>query len=763
MNKQFFLSVLLLLFSTSVFTQNNTIDSLKLALKNAKHDTTRCNILNAMVEVESDDAIWPKYNEQILTLIKENQQKYRAGQAEFLFFKKNYANALNNIGFLYQSQGNMQKALGHYIESLKIHEEIGNKNGIAATLGNIGALCLGKGDIPKALNYMTLSSKILEQIGDKKNFSSSLNNIGTVYKYQGNIVKALEYYAKSLKVQEEIGDKDGITVSFGNIGDIYDQQGDVSKALECYKKSLDIAEEIGNKRYLGINLSNIGGIYKSKGDATKALSYYNKGLKIQEEIIDKKGMAISLNNIGDIYKDKGDLTKALELYSRGLKIQEEMEDKESMPISLSNIGTIYFIKQSYSKALEYSTKSMLLSKDLGFPETIKNSAAQLHLIYSAIGNYKLAYENYQLYITMRDSIENQENKKASIKSQFKYEYEKKATADSVKVAEEKKIVAVQLKQEKTQRFALYGGLAIVIVFAGFMFNRFRITQKQKYIIELKEKETQLQKNIIEEKHKEITDSINYAERIQRSFLASKELLDENLKNYFVFFKPKDVVSGDFYWSAKLSNGNFALVTADSTGHGVPGAIMSLLNVTSLEKAIEHHSNPAEILNHTRQTIIERLKKDGSEEGGKDGMDCSLLVFDFANKQLFIAAANNPVWIIRSNSPFEGGVRRTGDVELIEIKPDKMPVGKNDKQDLSFTTHTVELQKGDTIYTLTDGFPDQFGGDKGKKFMSKKLKELLLANVHLPIPQQKGLLDSTFKNWVGDLEQVDDVCIIGIKV
>ena len=329
-----------------------------------------------------------------------------------------------------------------------------------------------------------------------------------------------------------------------------------------------------------------------------------------------------------------------------------------------------------------------------------------------------------------------------------------------------------------------------------MFNRFRVTQKQKNIIELKEMETQqqneiitIQKNLVEEKHKEITDSINYAERIQRSFLATKELLDENLNrgisnaeldstsheflkqvqgdesNYFTLFKPKDVVSGDFYWAGKLSNGNFALAIADSTGHGVPGAIMSLLNVTSLEKAIEHHTNPADILNHTRQTIIERLKKDGSADGGQDGMDCSLLVFDFVSPfedvaaVLHIAAANNPVWVIRSvsSSVVENKY------ELIEIKPDKMPVGKSERQTESFTLHTIELQKGDTIYTLTDGFPDQFGGPNGKKFMSKKLKELLLANVHLPIAQQKELLETTFKNWVGDLEQVDDVCIIGIRI
>ena len=263
-------------------------------------------------------------------------------------------------------------------------------------------------------------------------------------------------------------------------------------------------------------------------------------------------------------------------------------------------------------------------------------------------------------------------------------------------------------------------------------------------------EVQSQKHLIEEKHREITDSINYAERIQRSFLATKEHLDANLNEYFVLFKPKDVVSGDFYWSATLKNGLFALVTADSTGHGVPGAIMSLLNISGLEKAIETNTQPADILNSTRTTIIERLKKDGSVEGGKDGMDASLTVYDFKNKKLFIAAANNPVWIVR-------------ETETIEIKPDKMPIGKHDRDSVSFTQQEVDLKSGDVIYTLTDGFPDQFGGESGKKFMIKRLRKFIAANAHLSMTQQKQLLENTFANWVGNIEQVDDVCLIGVRV
>ena len=259
-----------------------------------------------------------------------------------------------------------------------------------------------------------------------------------------------------------------------------------------------------------------------------------------------------------------------------------------------------------------------------------------------------------------------------------------------------------------------------------------------------------QRHIVEEKHKEITDSINYAERIQRSFLATKELLDENLKDHFVFFKPKDIVSGDFYFAEKLTNNNFLLATADSTGHGVPGAIMSLLNITSLEKAIENQDQPSDILNTTRKIIIERLKKDGSAEGGKDGMDCSVICFDFKKKKIIVSAANNPVWIVRGS-------------ETIEIKPDKMPVGKHDKQDVSFTQQIIDIKKGDVIYTLTDGFSDQFGGSLGKKFMSKKLRELLSKNAHLPMEEQRSILENTFISWVGDLEQIDDVTLIGVRV
>ena len=283
----------------------------------------------------------------------------------------------------------------------------------------------------------------------------------------------------------------------------------------------------------------------------------------------------------------------------------------------------------------------------------------------------------------------------------------------------------------------------------------RLTQKN---IELEETITERTKTIVvqnqelEHKNKEITDSINYAQRIQKSLLASDAMLTKNLKNHFVFFQPKDIVSGDFYWGAELSNHQFTLVTADSTGHGVPGAIMSMLNISCLNEAVEGQKllQPNDILNYTRYKIIKHLSNDGSEYGGKDGMDCSLISFDFANNKLTYSAANNPIWIVR-------------DFKLIELKPDKMPVGKHDRDSESFSQHYFDLQKNDIVYALTDGMPDQFGGPKGKKFMYKQLKELIIGISHLPMEEQKEKLSSTFNLWKGNLEQIDDVLVIGVRV
>jgi serine phosphatase RsbU (regulator of sigma subunit)/TPR repeat protein len=588
-----------------------------------------------------------------------------------------------------------------------------------------------------------------------KSLSGTLNNIGYVYERQGDMQLALDYYLKSLKISEQIGYKNGIANSFNNIGNIYENQGDITLALEYYQKCLKIKQQIGNKRSITNTLINIGMVYNEQGNIQLALEYFLKSLKIVKETGDKKGIANSFRNIGMIYEKQGNSTLALDYYLKSLKIREQIGDKKGVAISCANLGDLYLKQGDVEQAKQMGVKGLKLSRELGVPENIKSSASLLTKVYTKQGNYKLALEMRNLEIQMRDSIFSEKNMKATVQQKAKFEYDKQ---QAIKDAEHEKEIALEHKEKEKQQLLTYvsiGGLLLVLAFLAFVFNRLQVTRKQKNIIEQKEQETQHQKEIIEEKHKEITDSINYAERIQRSFLATKELLDDNLKEYFVFFKPKDVVSGDFYWAGKLNNGNFALCCADSTGHGVPGAIMSILNISSIEKSIEKENEPHHILYKTRETIIKRLQKDGSAEGGKDGMDCTLLVLNTEKTQLTYAAANNPVFIVRKNE--------RGEAELIEQKPDKMPVGKHDKDEEPFTLHTYNLQKGDVIYTLTDGMPDQFGGDKGKKYMIKNLKQFFLNIANLPMEEQHMRIAQEFNNWKGELEQVDDVCVVGVRV
>ena len=266
-----------------------------------------------------------------------------------------------------------------------------------------------------------------------------------------------------------------------------------------------------------------------------------------------------------------------------------------------------------------------------------------------------------------------------------------------------------------------------------------------------------QKKIVEEHQKDIIDSIHYAQRIQRALFASDRYLKKHLPEHFVLFKPKDIVSGDFYWANSLiplsgGRGTFLLAVCDCTGHGVPGAFMSLLNISLLNEAhiAKKINQPYLILNEVRDGIIKALNPEGMDTEGKDGMDCILMNFDFTKNILEVACANNSLWIVR-------------DKNIIKIKADKMPVGLYSGEKKNFTLQKVELQEGDIVYAFTDGYADQFGGHKGKKFKYKLLEEKLLEICAQPMEEQKQFLEKIIDEWRGILEQVDDILVIGIKI
>ncbi|MFT4600532.1 MAG: serine phosphatase RsbU (regulator of sigma subunit) [Arenicella sp.] len=262
-------------------------------------------------------------------------------------------------------------------------------------------------------------------------------------------------------------------------------------------------------------------------------------------------------------------------------------------------------------------------------------------------------------------------------------------------------------------------------------------------------ELQTQKDVVEEKNREIVDSINYALRLQKAIIPRESKIKEALPNSFVYFKPKDIVSGDFYWMNEL-DGKVLIAAIDCTGHGVPGALVSVVGANGLNRCVKEFNltQPASIFDKLTELVIETF--DSGEDAVKDGMDGAICLIDTTKKTLEYAGANNPIWIIRKKSG-----------ELEEVKANKQPIGDFEFK-VPFQNHKFQMEEGDLIYIFSDGYVDQFGGPKGKKFKYKTLKTLLIENQHLSMDDQKTLLDKTFNSWRGELEQLDDVCVIGVQ-
>jgi serine phosphatase RsbU (regulator of sigma subunit) len=285
------------------------------------------------------------------------------------------------------------------------------------------------------------------------------------------------------------------------------------------------------------------------------------------------------------------------------------------------------------------------------------------------------------------------------------------------------------------------GLLLVLAFSGLLFSRFRVTQRQKKIIEE-------QKAVVEEKNKEVLDSITYAKRLQDAILPPMSVIQKYIPESFVLYKPKDIVAGDFYWMEKVEATIF-IAAADCTGHGVPGAMVSVVCSNALNRAVKEFkiTEPGRILDKARDLVLETFEK--SESNVQDGMDISLCCINTKANEILWAGAYNPLWYIV-------------DGEIKEVGANKQPIGKTDNPK-PFITHKLNVKKGDTLYLLTDGYADQFGGPKGKKFKYKQLQEKLLSIFSLPMHRQKEELNTTLENWKGNLEQVDDILLMGIRV
>ncbi len=351
--------------------------------------------------------------------------------------------------------------------------------------------------------------------------ASCYNNIGAIYNQKGDIKNAIEYFHKGLKIKEQINDKKLISSSLNNIGYLYGSIKDYDNALVYYKRSLKIKEQIGDKNGIARLYNNIGSIYDELGDSAKSLQSYRKSYNISFELDNKTGMALALNNIGFTYEKNGEINTALSFYEKSLKFRESVGDKNGIAESLNNIGNIFLDEKKYDKAFLYANKAFAISKELGYPEYIKRSSRLLNEIYLKQKKFEDAYKMYSLYINMRDSMMNEENRDQAIKRAYEYEYEKKSTADSIKNYEIQRYEAIKHEAEiNKQKYYTYGGVIgflLMLIIAVLSYKAYKQKEEANFKITLQNK-------IIEGKQKEIIDSINYAKRIQDAILPSEKYI-----------------------------------------------------------------------------------------------------------------------------------------------------------------------------------------------------------------------------------------------
>jgi serine phosphatase RsbU (regulator of sigma subunit) len=585
--------------------------------------------------------------------------------------------------------------------------------------------------------------------------SKSLNTVGASFQVRGNYTKAIEYYLESLKIREEMGDKKGVAASLANIGSIYISLDKYDKALDYELKAMRVCSESDDKAGLASTFNNLGLIYTNLGDNNKSLEYTRSSLVLYTELNDKYGMSAAYANMGEIHLRTKEYDKAVEFLTKSLEISDEEGNSTASAKTLASIASANLKQKKYPQAIEWALKAKKLARESGNLSAEKQAVGSLSTAYKATNNTKLALEYFEEFKVLEDSIKSEANQREIERKELIFEFDKKAAADSVKNAEAQKVKdamimakEAQIDQDTTEKIALTGGLVLLFVGGFVLYNRFRIIKKQKLIIEAKNKETEEQKLIIEEKQKEILSSISYAKRLQEAILPPQSLLSQFLPNSFFIYKPKDIVAGDFYWLEHIDD-LVLFAAADCTGHGVPGAMVSVVCSNALNRAVKEFgfTDPGKILDKTRELVAETFER--SENEVKDGMDISICVLNNKTKVLQWAGANNPLWIIK-------------DGQFTEFKPNKQPIGKVDNAK-PYSTHTIQLKQGDLIYVFTDGYVDQFGGPDGKKYKHKQFGELLISHHHKLISEQKEILIESFNAWKGNLEQVDDVCVIGIKI
>ncbi len=688
----FFISI-----STFTFAQKNRIDSLLQSLKSNPTDTQKVNILNCLC--------------------------------------------------LEKRKGDINAGITFCKEALDLAKRKNFYNGMITAYTYLAIIEHNKGNYDGSLKYADSGFVICEKQKLEIPKIKILNLKGNIYGDLGDVNKGLQFYLNAVELAEKHHRIASLAGLFGNIGTCFMFIKQYEKAKEYFRKGITASIEGNDMLNLGATYNNLGSVFVDKNQADSALYYFNKAEIIYTKINYLRGLGYSAYYLGATYFNSENYPKALTSYLKAANIYRRANSFSELPNIFICISQAYQKLNELDKALDYAMRSLNLAEKNKADNDKKEAFKTLKEVYYEKKDYKKAIEYYTRYIIIKDSLIDTESTKQMAEMQTKYETKKKEQQITL-LNKEGELNKSEAKRQRIIIESVVLGLVLMGLFAGFIFRSLRITRKQKQIIEAQKTIVEKQKHIVEEHQKEIIDSITYAKRLQQAILPSAEEIKKYLPDNFLLYKPKAIVAGDFYWMEHVDNVTF-FAAADSTGHGVPGAMVSVVCSNALNRAVKEFGlrETGKILDKTRELVLETFAKSSTDV--KDGMDISLLSIDKNKEVINWSGANNQLWYISNN-------------ELKEITPDKQPIGKTENPK-PFTTNHIEFVKGDIYYLMTDGFPDQFGGPKGKKYKYKKLADHLLVNCDKILMDQKNILEKNFNDWKGDLEQVDDVTMIGIKL
>ncbi len=613
-----------------------------------------------------------------------------------------------------------------------------------------GNILLDKGNYEGAIICYKKVLSFSNQIEYASGIAKGYANLGVGYYLIGDYARAIDYYNEAIPKLEASNDSINLATITANLSAFYQLVGDFKMAIEVCNKSLSYINENDHVARSSISI-NLGRNYTELNEYSKALFYYKEALALSKPISHVRNMVSAYNNIGTSYVSLGYFNKGIENLETGLKLAA----KHKMESDVAHLK--FFIAKAYNehkftrKAKLFAEQSSMIADSLKIMELMVDNYLLLGDIYTQLDDYSSCNKVLLKHIQAKEAIQDEyyNNQLTEMEAKYKLDIKEKHIQLLLKDSLHKnEIVINQLNElswkQKESNYLILGGVLLIlgILLVAYFLVKYKKVNK---LIFAQKNKVEHQKSIIEIKNRDITDSIKYAERIQKTMLPADGLIEQSLKESFVLYKPKDIVAGDFYWLEK-KNDAVLFAVADCTGHGVPGAIVSVVCNNALNRSVRQYglTKPDDILNKTRDIVVDAFSQN---EDVRDGMDAALC--SIKDNKLYYAGANNPLWLFRS-----------GELEIFQS--DRQPVGRYEHEK-PFSSQEIDLIKGDTVYIFSDGYADQFGGLKNKKFKSTQLKRLLLSIQDKNLDQQKEILSKEFDKWRGNYEQMDDVCIMGVRV